>query len=88
MKTGQPCHLCDGRMHVYHTRRNGDHKVRFLRCSTPDCPTRGKQVLYCSEPVRRREYQNGTHLADSALSTAEPSVDLNHGNQTPIAGRP
>ncbi len=70
MTTGDPCLLCDGRMVVYRTVRDGELKLRYLRCSNPECTSRGRQVLLCSEPVRHRF----TRLVNSSLDVA-PTAD-------------
>ena len=44
-RSGDVCPVCGGRLHVYHSHRAGNRRVRYLRCrSCGFRPTANKQV--------------------------------------------
>ena len=45
-RSGDACPVCGGRLHVYHSHRAGNRRVRYLRCrSCRYRPPRNKVVL-------------------------------------------
>jgi len=58
MKSGDVCKCEQGRMLAYKTRTSGEHRIRYLRCTSATCTERGKEVLKSFFPT---VYQTGTN---------------------------